>query len=221
MKSFKQINIILADDHEIFRDGFAVMLKKFPEIKMLDQAANGKELLSMVEKQRPDVVLTDIKMPLMDGIEATTQIQDKFPETCVIALTMFDDEHLIIDMLEAGAKGYLLKNAHKDEIISAIKAVYSGQMFYCSLTSAKLMNMIAKSKYNPYKKASKPQFSVRETEIIRLICNQLSNKEIGDKLKLSVRTVEGHRLKIQEKMNVSNTAGIVIYAIKNKIYEVN
>lgn len=214
------ITIVIADDHELFRDGFRVMLKKYPEIKLIGEAENGKDLVDLVQKRKPHVVLTDIKMPRMDGIEATRQLMKKNPEANIIALSMFDEDNLIIDMLEAGARGYLLKNSNKEEIMEAIRMVSNGQTFYCKTTSTKLVSMIAKSKFNPYRKTLAPEFSDKEIGIIRLICDQLSNKEIAEKLNLSVRTIEGYREKIQEKMEVKNTAGIVVFAIKKSIYQI-
>lgn len=220
IKQTNQISIVIADDHELLRDGFRVMLKKYPDIKLLGEAENGKSLIDLVQKVKPDVVLTDIKMPEMDGIEATRMLLKKNPGIRIIALSMFDEENLIIDMLEAGARGYLLKNSHKDEIMDAIRLVHYGQTFYCKTTSAKLVSMIAKSKFNPHKKTPAPDFTEREIQIIKLVCEQLSNKEIADRLNLSVRTIEGYREKIQEKMEVKNTAGIVVYAIKKSIFQI-
>ena len=217
MPTVADIKLIIADDHEIFRDGFKLMLSKFPEIMLVGEAANGRELLELTEKLNPDVILTDIKMPVMDGIEATKKIAALYPDKGVIGLSMYDDDELIIEMLEAGAKGYLIKNAGKDQIIEAIKTVYNDEPYYCRTTSNKLTQMIAKSRFNPYKKTEKAEFSEREKEIIACICDEMTNKEIGDKLFISVRTVEGHRLKILEKMNVKNTVGLVVYAIKNGI----
>ena len=217
MKTVADIKLMIADDHEIFRDGFKLMLTKFPEIILVGEAANGKELVGLVNELKPDVVITDIKMPVMDGIEATKKIIEQFPDMGIIGLSMFDEDDLIIDMLEAGAKGYLLKNAGKEQIIEAVKTVYNNDPYYCKTTSHKLTNMIARSRFNPYKKTAKVEFSERETEIIDLVCREMTNKEIADKLFLSVRTVEGHRLKILEKMNVKNTVGLVVYAMKNGI----
>jgi DNA-binding NarL/FixJ family response regulator len=132
---------------------------------------------------------------------------------------MFDEEDLIIDMLEAGAKGYLLKNADKHEIVEAVKCVYSQEPYYCRHTSNKLAQMVAKSKFNPYKQNAKPEFNERENEIIADICNGLTSKQIAEKIFLSVRTVEGLRMKIMEKMEVKNTAGIIIYAIKHGLFK--
>src|SRR5262249_92617 len=123
-------------------------------------------------------------------------------------------------MLEAGAKGYLLKNAHKDEIIEAIKTIYTGEPYYCHHTTKKLAHLIAKSRFNPYKKKFRPQFTAKEIEIIKLICDGLSNKEMVTKLNLSIRTIEGHRYNIHEKLGVKNTAGVIIYAIKHGIYKI-
>lgn len=214
------IRIILADDHEIFRDGFRVMLKKQTSIILEGEAANGEEMVRLAHEVNPDVIITDIKMPRLDGIMATKKLTEELPHIGVIALSMFDEEHLIVDMLEAGARGYLLKNAHKDEIITAVQAVAKGQTYFCTHTSQKLTKLLASSPYNPYKKI-KPQFTETELAVIRMICEELSNKEIAEALHLSVRTIEGYRDRIQDKIQSRNTAGIVVYAIKHGIYHFN
>ncbi|POY35962.1 DNA-binding response regulator [Solitalea longa] len=209
------IKIIIADDHEIFRDGLSLVLKKEKDFNLIEQAINGIDLINKINLHHPDVVLTDIKMPGMDGIEATKIISDKFPTVKIIALSMFDEDNLIADMFEAGAKGYLLKNAHKNEIIEAIKTVYEDGNYFCEAASMKLVKMLAKSK-----QASKQQqveFNDRELDIIKLICKQLTALEIADKVFLSKRTVEGYRMRILEKMNVKNTAGVVVYALRNQL----
>ena len=213
------IRLIIADDHEIFRDGLALMLSRQKDIILLGQASNGKELAELTEQHNPDVIITDIKMPIMDGIQASRLILQKQPDTKIIALSMFDEETLIVDMLEAGAKGYLLKNADKQEILDAIETVYEDKTYYCHHTSARLTNMIIKSNFNPYKKKEPVSFNEREIEIIKLICQQNSSKEISDKLYLSSRTVEGYRTKILEKMNAKNTVGVVVYALKHHLIE--
>jgi DNA-binding NarL/FixJ family response regulator len=212
------IRILLADDHEIFRDGFKVMLRKQAEIQLIGEAANGEELVKITADLQPDVVITDIKMPVMDGIEATRKISRHFPHIGIIAFSMFDEESLVVDMLEAGAKGYLLKNAHKEEIIEAIKMVNDKQSYYCSATSIKLARLIASSSFDPYKKHKAVEFSERELAIMRLVCEEKTNKEIGDQLHLSTRTIEGYRDRIQEKIQAKNAAGIVVYAIKHRIF---
>jgi DNA-binding NarL/FixJ family response regulator len=213
------VRVVLADDHEIFRDGFRVMLKKQPGVELAGEAADGEELIKLVEELQPDVVVTDIKMPRLDGIKATKIITKKYPHIGIIALSMFDEENLIIDMLEAGAKGYLLKNAHKDEIIAAVETVYRKQTYYCKHTSRKLTKMIAESSFNPNRRPHKPEFTEREILVMQFICQELSSREIAVQLDLSVRTIEKFRENIQEKINARNTAGIVVYAIKNSIYQ--
>lgn len=212
------IKVVIADDHEIFRDGMRIMLQKQPDIQLVGEAGDGRELIEQVKSLQPDIVISDVKMPRMDGAAATRHLVEHYPHVGIIALTMFDEEDLIIDMLEAGAKGYLLKNADKNEIVDAIKSVYEQQPYYCRHTSHKLAEMVAKSKFNPHRNHIKPEFNERELEIVRFICDGLTSKQIGEKIFLSVRTVEGLRMKILEKMDVKNTAGIIIYAIKNNLY---
>ncbi len=213
------IKVVMADDHGIFRDGFQLILSRVPRVHLVAQAANGRELVEQVREYRPDVVVTDIKMPLMDGIEATRAITASSPETGVIGLSMHDEDDLILEMLEAGAKGYLLKNADKQEVIDAIETVYTGDPYYCNATNAKLTRIIARNRYQAFNRLKKPEFNEREIEIIRLVCQELTNREIGEKLFMSVRTVEGYRLKILEKMEVKNTVGLVIYAIQHGIFD--
>ena len=215
----RPIQVILADDHEIFRDGFNVLIKKNRKVEILGEASNGQELVDIARKLKPDVIITDIKMPVQNGIEATLQLTREMPEIGIIALSMFDEESLIVEMLEAGARGYLLKNAHKDEIVAAIEAVYRHQSYYCKDTTRKLSKMIAESNYNPFRKIEKPAFTEKEIVVIRMICEEYSNQEIADFLKLSRRTIEGYRENILGKINARNTAGIVVYAIKNKLFE--
>lgn len=217
MTTAADIRLLIADDHEIFRDGFKLMLSKYANIIFVGEAENGAQLLELAIELKPDVIITDIKMPVMDGIEATKKINEVLPDVGIIGLSMFDEDDLIIDMLEAGAKGYLLKNAGKDQILEAIITVAEGEPYYCKHTNRKLTQMIASSKFNPYKNKEKVEFSDRESEIIELICKELTNKEIADKLFLSVRTVEGHRLHILEKMGAKNSVGVVVYALKNGI----
>ncbi len=219
MQPLEQIKLVMADDHEIFRDGFQLIVSKADNICLLGQASNGRQLLEMVEQWSPNVVVTDIKMPLMDGIEATRMISRKFPQIGVIGLSMHDEDDLIIEMLEAGAKGYLLKNADKQEVLDAIQTVFSGDPYYCHSTNAKLMLNIAKNRYQSFHRPHRPEFSEKELEIINLICQEMTNKEIGEKLFLSVRTVEGYRIKILEKMQVKNSVGLVIYAIQQGYFQ--
>lgn len=214
---YARIKIAIADDHEIFREGFKLLLRDQSEAALVGEAENGRELLKIVEETKPDVVIVDIKMPVLDGVDACKVIRKKFPDVQVIALSMFNEDSLIVDMLEAGAKGYLLKNTNKQELLTAVRAVYEGNTYYCSATSEKLTRMIADSKFNPYRNQPIVRFTPRELDIIKLMCQQYTSKEIASKLDLSIRTVESHREKLQEKTGAKNAIGIVIYAIKHDL----
>lgn len=211
------IRVVIADDHEIFRDGLVLMLSKQDTITLAGQASDGQELLRLVADTRPDLILTDIKMPRLDGITATRMLLQQDPGLKIIALSMFEEENLIVEMLEAGAKGYLLKNADKQEILDAIYTVHEGNIFYCKHTTARLASLIVKSKFDPDKQRTHFLFTDREREIIHLICRQFTAQEIGEQLYLSKRTVEGYRTRILEKMNVKNAAGVVVYALKHNL----
>ncbi|MBS1663924.1 MAG: response regulator transcription factor [Bacteroidetes bacterium] len=213
----KNISLIIADDHEIYRDGLALMLSKQEAVTLVGQASDGHDLLQLVEEKKPDMVLTDIKMPRLDGISASKILLQRFPQLKIIALSMFEEEDLIVEMLEAGAKGYLIKNADKKEIMEAILTVNEGNIFYCKHTTAHLASLIVKSKFDSRLKQPGALFTDREKDIIRLICRQHTAQEIGDLLFLSKRTVEGYRTRILEKMDVKNTAGVVIFALKHNI----
>ena len=213
----KNICLVIADDHEIFLDGLALMLNKQENMTVLGMAGNGRELVQLVAEKKPDMVLTDIKMPYLDGIGACRLMLQQDPQLKIIALSMFEEEDLIVEMLEAGAKGYLLKNADKREILDAILTVSEGNIFYCKHTSARLASLIVKSKFDPQRKKFGDIFTERERQIIRLICQQNTAQEIGEQLFLSKRTVEGYRTRILEKMDVKNTAGVVVFALKHNL----
>ena len=214
------VRILLADDHEIYLDGLQAMLQKQADMEVIATAANGQTCIELAERLQPDIILTDIIMPVMDGIAATRELTKSHPEINIIALSMFDQDNLIIDMLEAGARGYLIKNANKSEILDAIHSVYNNIPYYCRSTTTRLARLIGQSRYNPKQLKEVISFSEREKEIIRLICEEKTTKEIAEKLFMGSRTVEGYRIKILEKMQVHGVAGIVIYAIKHKLFEV-
>ncbi len=163
MQTADRIDIVIADDHEIFRDGLKLMLEKSGQINVIGEAANGYELLEVTERMQPKVVITDIKMPLMDGVEATKQLKIKHPGMGIIALSMFDEEQLILEMLEAEALGYLLKNSDKEEIIQAISTVHMNEPYYCKHTSGKLAKLIAYSRNDHQRKMKEAEFTDSNT----------------------------------------------------------
>lgn len=214
----KPIKIILADDHEIFRDGFRGMLRLFPRIQLVAEAANGQQLVDLADQHKPQVILTDISMPGIDGVKATRLITGKHPGIGIIAFSSYNNEKLIMDMLEAGAKGYLLKSAEKSEIIEAIITVAQNKPYYCRDTDIKLEQLIHNSRYKHREPLKKIIFTEREKQVIELICRQFLTREISDAMHLSVRTIEGYRERILQKINARTTAGIVVYALRNDIY---
>jgi DNA-binding NarL/FixJ family response regulator len=209
MSSFP-INLAIADDHEIFREGLCMFISKIPDFDLLGEARNGVEILTLLRRKPIDVVLMDIKMPEMSGIEATKIIHKDYPDTKVIALSMYDDEQSILNMYNAGASGYLLKNTNKLQFESAVRTVYGGGSYFSNEAAMKLIQNISKGKNT----SATESFNDREIEIIKMLCEQKSSKEIADKICLSIRTVEGYRMKIMKKINAKNHSGIVLYAVK-------
>ena len=212
------IRIVVADDHELFRDGFKVLLRKQAGILLEGEASNGSELIEIVDKLKPHVVITDIQMPGVDGVEAAQRLSAKYPGLGIIALSMLDDELRIIQMLEAGARGYLVKNAGKGEIVDAIKTIHSGGTHYCATTSIRLAKMISKSSFQPQRKEP-IEFTERELQIMQMICEEQTSQEIADTLHLSKRTVDWHRDAILEKVGARNIAGMVIYALRHRLFD--
>jgi len=173
------VRILIADDHEIFRKGFQTLLRNQSELKIIGEAENGLELIAQAKKLEPDVIITDIQMPVMDGIEAVKQINQWQPETGIIALTMFNEDHLIVDMLEAGAKGYILKNTNRQELIEAVLTVFKGGNYFCNATSNKIARLIGLCKFKNHAIKNQPKFNSKELDIIRLICQEHSSKQIA------------------------------------------
>lgn len=213
---YAPIRLVIADDHEVYRDGLKTLLGKAKELKVVGEASNGKELIEASDALRPDIILTDIKMPVMDGIEAAAYISSHTPHVKIIALSMFNQDNLILDMLNAGASGYLIKNAGKNEILEAIDSVNKDVPYYCRSTSMRLAKLIGGSGLST-RPVEKIHFSEKELSIIKLICEEKTSREIADLMYVSPRTVDEYRERIREKMKVKGTTGIVIYALTNDL----
>lgn len=211
-----KIKIAIADDHQICRDGLISMLDP-AYYEIVGQAENGNGILEVAKNSNPDIIFMDIQMPTMDGIEVAKVIKDRFPSIHIIALTMHGQESYITDMIDAGASGYLSKNALRAEIIEAIQTVIQHKQYYCKTTSKIIAKIIQKNNNNSRTRMS---YDLNETEIkiIKLICDEYNSESIGKLLFLSKRTIDGARLRIQTKLNVNTTAGIVKFAIENGIY---
>jgi len=208
--------VIIVDDHTLFRNGLRILLNTLEEYQVIGEASNGKQFLDLLEKGVPDLVLLDINMPVMDGIEAATIAQKLYPELKIITLSMYGEEDYYYKMVNAGVKGFVLKNSDIKEVRTALDVVYEGGSFF---SSELLQNLVNSLKSSSKSKESHTELSEREMEILILICQGLSNQEIGDKLFISKRTVDKHRANILEKSESKNTAQLVVYAIKNKLVE--
>lgn len=208
--------VIIVDDHTLFRNGLRILLNTLDEYQVIGEASNGKQFLELLVKEVPDLVLLDINMPVMDGIEAATIAQKLYPELKIITLSMYGEEDYYYKMVNAGVKGFVLKNSDIKEVRTAMDVVYDGGSFF---SSELLQNLVNSLKSSSKSKESHTELSEREMEILILICQGLSNQEIGDKLFISKRTVDKHRANILEKSESKNTAQLVVYAIKNKLVE--
>ena len=219
MKNQIKPKIIIVDDHDMFRDGIKSMLILDEIADVIAEASNGKQFLELLDNHSPDAVLMDIDMPIMNGIEATKKAIEKYPELKVLVLTMFGEEKYYVEMIDAGAKGFVLKSSNKSELIKAIVDVSNGQSYF---SNELLSGIIAKiGKYKMSKDEKKAiSFSNREIEIIQLMCTGISTNEIADKICLSKKTVENYRVKLLHKTGCKNSVSLIVYAIKNGIIEI-
>jgi two-component system response regulator NreC len=215
----KKINLILADDHAVVRSGLRMLLEAQPDIEIVAEVETGKEAVRQVSLLRPDVVLMDIQMPDMNGIEATKQIRKLAPETAVLALTMHEDDQYFFEMIHAGASGYVPKRAAPDELVSAIRAVSKGDVFlYPSLASRLVKDYLKRASGDDNRMAS-DNLTPREQEVLILIAEGLSNAEIADKLVISIKTVDRHRENIMRKLNMHSRIDLVKYAIRRGLID--
>lgn len=211
------IKIAIADDYKIFRDGLKVGLGADDNLEVVLEADNGEELLEGLKKTTADVILMDLKMPIMDGMEATKEVKKKYDAIKVLVVTMYDDDKFIIHLMENGANGYLLKNADSDEIRKSIYAVHeTGYYFNDLVNKALLKNLVKKRDFKPSFNQD-VEFTERELQVLIMICEEKTAAEIGKELFLSPRSVEGIRTKLLEKTGARNTAGLVMFALKNGI----
>lgn len=212
------IHVLVADDHKVFRDGIASILEDVEDIQVVAQAADGREVLQKLQEIKTDIILMDISMGDAGGIMTTTLVKKDFPKVQILALSMHDESNYIVGMLEAGASGYLLKEAGSAEMIKAIREVAAGKTYYSQQVSAVLVQRLTQGNKKKEKKVGVP-LTRRELEILELIAEEYTNPEIAKKLFISIRTVDTHRRNLIEKLEVKNTAGLVKYAIHNGIID--
>jgi len=209
MKKFK---VYIADDHTLFRKAMVNLLRTFDRVSEVKDAENGKELLTMVKYEEPDVAIVDLQMPIMDGAETCENIIKRHPHVKIIILTMHDSNKYILHMMEMGVHAFLLKNTEPDELEKAIYAVAEKDFYHNDLVAAVLRKNVTEKKAGQRPNFRQADLTEREKDILALICRELTIREIGQKLSLSENTVRNHRVNMMEKVGVNNTVGLVKYA---------
>lgn len=204
------IRVLLADDHDLVRSGLRALLSGFKGVEVVAEAGTGKEALELVEEHRPHVVLMDIAMPELNGLDATERIKKRFPGVQVLLLSMYADDEYVSEALRVGASGYLLKNAGDQELEVALRAVASGQSYLSPPVARKVMAGVASDERSGGLRA----LTTRQREVLQLIAEGESTKAVARRLHLSVKTVESHRASIMDRLGVRNLAGLVRYAIR-------
>ncbi len=208
------IKILLADDHTIVRQGLARLLEDQTDLRVVGEATDGRMALEKATALKPDLVIMDIAMPLMNGIEAAKRIRKQLPETKILILSMYSHEHYIHELLETGISGYLLKDSSGRDIISAIKAAMKGETFLSPSISKKVVESYLSPRKSSSMEERYKQLSNREREVFQLIAEGHSTKRIGEMLYVSVSTVKSHKGNIMEKLGISNPIRLVHFAIK-------
>lgn len=208
--------IVIADDHHILLDGLKAMLHKQKDIEVVGLYANGQDLFDDLRNTMPDVAIVDINMPGMNGEELTTKIKEFYTTIQVIALSMYDDATHIMDMIEAGVSGYLLKNVNDKELVDAIRMVANGKMYFSSEVSEKITTLVIRQQ-KKLDQPEEPRLTERELEILKLIAEEYSNAEIANTLFISERTVETHRKNMLRKTNNKTIVGLLKYALEKQI----
>lgn len=216
MKNNKH-RIMVVDDHYIFRNGLIDLLEEIENVELAGEASSGKEFLELVQEVNPDIVFMDIKMPEMNGIEATAIAMEKYPDLKIVALSMFGDSEYLDEMLQAGAIGYLLKNIGREDLEKAIKNIAEGKGYFSEEMLILVTRKVFARKGEEQIKSVIDSFTKRELEVLELVCKGFSNNQIAEMLHISPRTVGGHRNNLLSKTSLKNSASLVSFAMKHKL----
>jgi two-component system response regulator NreC len=216
----KKIRIILADDHRIFRDGMKALLNENTDIQLLGEGSDGNELMELLKIHQPDLVILDISMPGLSGIELTKLIHNLYPDIRIMILSMHTNEEFVMNAIHAGAKAYLPKDTSKAELFEAIQSLMAGGEFYSKSVSENFMKSFIKKSRTDQNLLVNEELTLREIEILKLVATGISHKEVAEMLFISPKTVDAHKNHIMQKLKLKNTAELVLYAVTHKIIEV-
>lgn len=216
-----QLTLLIVDDHKIFRDGLKMLLSQFPFIGEVHEASNGQEFLDMVGDIQPDVVMMDINMPVMGGIEATRAALERYPELKIIVLTTFHDEDFIEQMMIAGVEGYMLKRSTPEEFETAMHRVAAGGNYFSDEIVRTVSTKLNKIREENLARTTRPVFTHRETEILELLCKGLNNEQISEIIHISPKTIEKHKSNLFQKTDTNNTINLILYAFRNGLAEID
>jgi two-component system response regulator NreC len=213
----KPIRILLADDHTVVRKGLRLLLESQPDFQVIADAADGRETVALAERHTPDVVVMDVAMPGLNGIEAARQISAKLPHTAIVFLSMHSDEGYVLKALKSGARAYLLKDSAENDLISAVKAVCEGKAFFSPAISKMLIEDYMRQMQQRAVEDSYDLLTTRERELLQLFAEGKNNKDVANLLNLSLYTVETHRSNIFQKLNLHSTAELILYAVRKGV----
>ena len=216
------VTVALVDDHQLFRKGMAAILNASEQLSVIAEASNGHEMMQLVRGGTlPQVVLLDLEMPVMDGMQTLTALSKEAPETRVILLTMHSDDRFVLHFMESGAHGYLLKDAHPEEVELAIKKVAQHGFYFNDAVSRVMLKGLKQKNEALPELPGNAKLNEREIDVLKLICLEMTTQEVADKLFLSPRTIEGYRKSLLEKTGAKNTAGLVLFAVRSGLVSVD
>lgn len=215
----QKIKVLITDDHALFRTGVKTSLAHYPDIEFIGEAENGMQLLNLIKFLKPDVILLDIQMPIMDGIATLPEVKKIHPDIKIIMLTMNDDVSMISKLMEIGANSYLTKNSDSETIYEAIKTVHTSEYYFNEYTNKAMLTGLRTKRVLETNIPEETELSEKEIQVLKLMCDEKSTKEIADIVEISPRTVEAIRDRLKLKTGAKSTAGLILYAVKHRIVE--